>query len=84
MYDARLEMAVRDHIVGVRIPLELWCRTGFAEDLADLFKGYSMDVWDIPESKIVLQEESVFMSELCERLNDLRLIVQNVREENHE
>jgi hypothetical protein len=80
MFDARLEMAVREQIVGVRVPLELWVQTGYAEDLADIFKSYSMGVWDIPESKIVLREEAMFMAELNYRLDDLRLIVQRERE----
>jgi hypothetical protein len=80
MYEARLEMAVREQVVGVRVPLELWVQTGYAEDLADIFKSYSMGVWDIPESKIVLREEAMFMSQLNYRLDDLRLIVQKERE----
>jgi hypothetical protein len=80
MFDARLEMAVREQVVGVRVPLELWVQTGYAEDLADIFKSYSMGVWDIPESKIVLREEAMFMSQLNYRLDDLRLIVQKERE----
>jgi len=80
MFDARLEMAVREQVVGVRVPLELWVQTGYAEDLADIFKSYSMGVWDIPESKIVLREEAMFMAELNYQLDDLRLIVQRERE----
>lgn len=83
MYDARLEMAIREQIVGVRVPLELWVRTGYAEDLADVFKSYSCGVWDIPESKVVLREESLFMSQLNYHLDDLRLIVQTEREKVH-
>ena len=83
MYDARLEMAIKEQIVGVRVPLELWVRTGYAEDLADCFRSYSCGVWDIPQSKVVLREESLFMRELNYQLDDLRLIVQTEREKVH-
>ena len=75
MYTARLEMAIREHIVGVRVPLVMWVTPGYAEDLADIFKSYSIGVWNVPETKVVLREEARFMSELNIHLHDLTNIV---------
>lgn len=81
MYLARIEMAVNEQVVGVRVPLELWVTPGYAEDLADIFKSYSMSTWNIPDTKNVLREEAAFMFELNSRMNDLRAIVKNKWEE---
>ena len=75
MYEARLQMAVEEQIVGVRVPLELWVLPGYAEDLANLFRSYSIGVWNVPATKIVLREEARFMSELNVHLHDLTNIV---------